>query len=1813
MSEEKLPAAVLEVEGDITGFEAKMARAETVARRFEEGAVRSAGRASEAMKRSGDGAGEGADKIDAATKRTIAALERQIAQMSLSRAGYAAFLADQRGVAEQVYAPLVARLAQADAAQRRAATGTTQLGASYKLTAQQAQQLSYQLNDLFVQIASGGNPLMALVQQGSQLNGTFGGIGGTMRALATLITPTTVAITTGVGAVLGLGLAYKQGSEEQDRFARSLVLTGNATGTTIGQLNEMAKAVGNTVGTRGQAAQVLAQLAGAAGMAGSSLQLATEAAIRLQKVGGPAVEETAKQFSALARDPAKAAAKLNEETNFLTVELYRQIKALQDQGQQQAAAALATESYAKVVNDRAKELEARLGTLETAWSKVAGAAKSAWDGMMDIGRPQTLEEQLKAAQDELANRQARGPRRTGALGVAAAHEKRNELLRATIDQLRMQIYMEGEVAAAASSGAEATRKAIAADGERTRQIKAQAAEMERLRDAGRKLLADSAEQLQLTEAEATGRGALTDAQKDALRMLTALRDGTVALMDAEKQQLAGNLQARIAAEALVRARKEAAEALQAMERIAAPEKQAAEDIRRQAEAQIEANRAIGLNTAELRALEQAKLDNAEASAQLRLQDALATGNVVAAEQIERQIADLQRLRQAKLDAYSLTDAAQMRANAERAAAGARKAFDDLFDPARAKNFGDVISESFGNVGNALGRVTAQLDTYGRKQAEIDKARAGIDQDNPYDRYYNGLRLATEEQRNQVQLYGQLISTSKSFFAEGSNGYRTMQALEAAFTIAQLAGAFQRSTATATEVVLNQGKGDPYTAWARMAAMAAAVAQLGFATGFFGSSGGGSTATAEQRQGGAATGRVITADQANAAALVFVRGTVLGEPSAQSESIARSIDALETAARAELDYSRDMLASLRSIEASLSGLGNLVVRSAGGGLISGDNLDIFEGVVRRNRGDPALNALGFSPVASERISEFIAGWFAGPVGVALVKPLQRLWGKTTQAISDAGLSLFGDIGTLSSGRGVQQYADVATTTSSWFGLRKKTNTDTVFGDVDAQIARQFGLVFDAIGDSIVASAGVLGSEVGQAFQDRVAGFLVDIPRLSLKGLEGDELQAAINAAISSIADDLADTVLPGLADFQVIGEGYYETVVRVASGIELAGYQLDQLGIAAVDYAAIARKQGDVAAEIVRQSVAGYETLGGALTTVGAIISSLDGSAEELAETYLQLTAVRTALLGVGIDAASLTTHLMRGAGGLEALSDSLATYTAEFFTQAERQAAQQAALVIEFAKLGVGMPTSREAFRQLVTTLANAGEQGQRTAGKLLGLAGALDEVFDVADAAAERRSSERLSLEQRLLQLQGDTAELRRREREALDASNRALYDHVTALEDQQAALRDQAAALQQAAALEATWASTAAALTSGVQSAFGAVQSAIEAERGRLQSQADETMRALEADAQRVRSSWEGLLGGIAQSMAALDGQLAGDGGRAQALRVLRQASGDLRAGRSVDTEAVRSAAQTVASLGTDGYSSRLEYQRALASTAGLLRDVGAGARDAMAAELARIAAAQAAAEKLLGQQVAALDLQLEEARKAASTLVSIDSGVKSVAGAMAALAAAISAASYASGRGGAGAETNAWIASGGTEVWGSSAGAVGMRPVGSEDPSALLIKGKQSTFTAAEARLWVTEAIMQGREAELVAKSIAEGIDSRSLDALMGWSPGTALDEARKRGLPAFATGTAYVPRTGLALVHEGERILPAADNAALMRLLRGEGRQSSDALLRQLTDVVDQRLTAVMSGIHAVASSTGKLSDLQAAVVYGGASITTRAEA
>lgn len=259
-----------------------------------------------------------------------------------------------------------------------------------------------QFTDIVVSLQGGQAPLTVLLQQGGQLKDMFGGIGPAAKALGGYVAGMINPFTAAAAAAGVLALAYHQGSEEQDAFRQAIITTGNAAGLTTSQMAGMAKTVAATVGTTGQAADALAKLAATGKIPGDQFEQIARAAVAMNKATGKAIEDTVAEFAAIADDPTKAIAKLNESYNFLTAATYQQIKALQEEGDMTGAQALAWDALAQATETRANDIRENLGSLETAWKAVAGAAKDAWDAALDIGREESLVQKLARLQDRLS-------------------------------------------------------------------------------------------------------------------------------------------------------------------------------------------------------------------------------------------------------------------------------------------------------------------------------------------------------------------------------------------------------------------------------------------------------------------------------------------------------------------------------------------------------------------------------------------------------------------------------------------------------------------------------------------------------------------------------------------------------------------------------------------------------------------------------------------------------------------------------------------------------------------------------------------------------------------------------------------------------------------------------------------------------------------------------------------------------------------------------------------------------------------------------------------------------------------------------------------------------------------------------------------------------------------------------------------------------------------------------------------------------------------------------------------------------------------
>lgn len=281
----------------------------------------------------------------------------------------------------------------------KAAAGYTK---SAKELAFATRNLPAQFTDIAVSLQAGQNPLTVLLQQGGQLKDMFGGVGQAARAMGSYVMGLINVWTVGAAAVAALGIAWFKGDNEARKFNQTLIMQGESLGVTTDSLMSAAEGMTRFGQTQGAAADALNQTAASGKIFGDSIQTVAQAALNMERVAGQSIEKTVEEFASLGDDPVAAAIELDEKYHFLTTSVYEQIKALQEQGDIIGATKVAQDSLADTIDERSAEIDQNLGYVQKRWRELAGAAKFAWDAMLDIGRQDTFDERISDLNARLA-------------------------------------------------------------------------------------------------------------------------------------------------------------------------------------------------------------------------------------------------------------------------------------------------------------------------------------------------------------------------------------------------------------------------------------------------------------------------------------------------------------------------------------------------------------------------------------------------------------------------------------------------------------------------------------------------------------------------------------------------------------------------------------------------------------------------------------------------------------------------------------------------------------------------------------------------------------------------------------------------------------------------------------------------------------------------------------------------------------------------------------------------------------------------------------------------------------------------------------------------------------------------------------------------------------------------------------------------------------------------------------------------------------------------------------------------------------------
>jgi len=558
-----------------------------------------------------------------------------------------------------------------------------------------------------------------------------------------------------------------------------------------------------------------------------------------------------------------------------------------------------------------------------------------------------------------------------------------------------------------------------------------------------------------------------------------------------------------------------------------------------------------------------------------------------------------------------------------------------------------LSSSFGNVGKAVGGLLTVFSAYELNIAKltsdhtaktkelnetINAAEVGSKERGQAERQLadETMRYDREALAIRLQGYGDAAAAAKGFFKEHSAGYAAIEGVERGYRLWQAAATIQAmaldTAATSQGVANSAARGIAAAAggaakifeelgpWGFpiVAAMIGVLASLGLHTGGGGAVPGANDMENRQKTQGA--------------------GSVLGDSTAKSDSLEKALTHAQAYENKDLEYGNAMVRSLKSIDDQIGAVASALAKSfAAGGMLSTDDLNLG-----KSGSTPTLSNLGFSKSTTRTLQDQGIQFDAATLG----------------AITDGGLS----------GSTYQQVLE--TTKKKAFGITtsSKSKVVTETGALDPDFLNQVAGLIGSLGKGVAEAAKALGETDVEA---ALKNFKVDLGKLSFKDMTGTQIEEALNAIFGKLGDDMAKAAVPAIAEFQKVGEGAFETLVRVA-----------------------------------RQ----YEVIDTTLKSVGMQFGEVGVASLEARERLVDLV------------------------GGLDNLTDQTSFFAEHFLSEGERLKPVQDSVAAELKRLELPADLSREGFKNLVLAQNLSTEKGAELYAALMALAPAFDKVATAAE-----------------------------------------------------------------------------------------------------------------------------------------------------------------------------------------------------------------------------------------------------------------------------------------------------------------------------------------------------------------------------------------------------------------------------------------------------------------------------------------------------
>jgi phage-related minor tail protein len=196
--------------------------------------------------------------------------------------------------------------------------------------------------------------------------------------LTLLFNPLTLAIGAVVAAMGAFVVAANQAASDQNKFNNALAKTGGYAGTTASSMEHLSQQIAGSNARLGEAREIITSLAATGKVGEQALASMGQAAMDMAELTGVSADKAASAVMGMFDGTTASLLKANDQYHFLTTAIYDQIKALEDEGDTQAAMDVAAQAFHDAAAQRIEEEKEQVRGLARVWDSVKESIQGAW-------------------------------------------------------------------------------------------------------------------------------------------------------------------------------------------------------------------------------------------------------------------------------------------------------------------------------------------------------------------------------------------------------------------------------------------------------------------------------------------------------------------------------------------------------------------------------------------------------------------------------------------------------------------------------------------------------------------------------------------------------------------------------------------------------------------------------------------------------------------------------------------------------------------------------------------------------------------------------------------------------------------------------------------------------------------------------------------------------------------------------------------------------------------------------------------------------------------------------------------------------------------------------------------------------------------------------------------------------------------------------------------------------------------------------------------------------------------------------------------